>query len=342
MRFPALGETDLLVPLHEGLFEQPMWRTFLARLAAVCEVPFSALVLTAPHAAHDIVLSHGQPVTGALEAIAARGTTLRENRSYASAEFEGAAISGDLRAVRVAGEGAIDAVLMVAGPALLPAAAGSLLTALAPNLRVALRVFAALERERARSVMSDDAVRRMNFGWIAIDGKCRIVDLDPQAERVLQQSGLLRRGSYDRLTPASPAVDRELTALARKFAVSPDERPRAINLSHDPWIDLLVSSLRVDTLTGGSQAVAAVYLRGDRSSLADRHEQLADLFQLTPSEARLAWSMAQGLSIAEAAAEHGLTIETARNYSKKIYAKTGARGQADLVRHILTSVLALA
>ncbi|WP_305097149.1 helix-turn-helix transcriptional regulator [Croceibacterium aestuarii] len=242
----------------------------------------------------------------------------------------------------MAEEGGTDAVLVVAGPEALPAAAGSLLAALAPHLKVALRVFAAIERERARSVLRDDAARRMNFGWIAIDGKCCIVDLDPQAERVLQQSGLLRRGSYDRLTPASPAVDRELTALARKFAGSPDERPRAINLSHDPWIDLLVSPLRVDALAGGSRAVAAVYLRGDRSSSTDRHEQLADLFQLTPSEARLAWSMTQGLSIAEAADEHGLTIETARNYSKKIYAKTGARGQADLVRHILTSVLALA
>ncbi|PHX98275.1 MAG: chemotaxis protein CheY, partial [Rhodospirillaceae bacterium] len=37
----------------------------------------------------------------------------------------------------------------------------------------------------------------------------------------------------------------------------------------------------------------------------------------------------------------GLTVETARNYSKKIYAKTGARGHAELVRIILTSVLAI-
>ncbi len=46
--------------------------------------------------------------------------------------------------------------------------------------------------------------------------------------------------------------------------------------------------------------------------------------------------------ITEAAQAHGLTVETARYYSKKIYAKTGARGQVDLVRNILTGVLALA
>ena len=54
-----------------------------------------------------------------------------------------------------------------------------------------------------------------------------------------------------------------------------------------------------------------------------------------------AWAMAQGRSIAEAAQDLGLTVETARNYSKKIYSKTGAGGQADLVRIIFTSVLAI-
>jgi len=88
--------------------------------------------------------------------------------------------------------------------------------------------------------------------------------------------------------------------------------------------------------------VAIAYLSGDRWSQADRCEQLVELFGLLPSEARLAWAIAQGIPISEAAANLGITVETARNYSKKIYAKTGARGQAELVRIVLTSVLAIA
>ena len=38
----------------------------------------------------------------------------------------------------------------------------------------------------------------------------------------------------------------------------------------------------------------------------------------------------------------GLTEHTDRTYSKQIFAKTGARRQADLVRLILTSVATLA
>jgi len=48
--------------------------------------------------------------------------------------------------------------------------------------------------------------------------------------------------------------------------------------------------------------------------------------------------MADGDSIAEAGEALGLTVETARNYSKRIYTKTGAQGQADLVRILLSGV----
>jgi len=333
MRIPNLGETELLVPLHDGMFEQPMWQTFLTRLREVAGADCAAILL---HSGEEIVrLVSGDIAT--LPELAALGE-LRAGRVYSGSELR----TGQSQLVRFSGGGGIEATLLVAGGSELGADVASLLSALVPHFTVALRVFSSLERERARSEMSAEAFARINFGWISIDARCSIVDCDPQAERMLQQSGILRRGHYDRLTPAAPAVDRQLTVLVREYAANPRARPRAINLSHDPWIDILVAPLRIEALAGGTGAVAVLYIRGDRSSSADRAEQLVDLFDLTPSEARLAWSMAQGLSIAEAAVEHGLTIETARNYSKKIYAKTGARGQVDLVRHVLTGVLALA
>ncbi len=343
MRIPNLGETELLVPLHDGVFEQPMWQTFLARLRQVAGADYAGIWLKADEGREIVRLETGGP-RPLVEGLLGKDTPLRAGRAYARSDLAGA-IAPDgphLQAMRLAGGTGLEALVLLAAEEPLGADIASLLTALAPHVTVALRVLDAMERERARSEMSAEAFARINFGWISLDAKCRIVDCDAQAQRVLQQSGLLRRGHYDRLTPSDPQVDRQLTALVRDFAGNPRARPRAINLSHDPWIDTLVAPLRIEALAGGTDAVAAVYIRGDRSSSADRHEQLVDLFDLTPSEARMAWSMAQGLTIAEAAREHGLTIETARNYSKKIYAKTGARGQVDLVRHVLTGVLALA
>jgi DNA-binding CsgD family transcriptional regulator len=69
---------------------------------------------------------------------------------------------------------------------------------------------------------------------------------------------------------------------------------------------------------------------------------IAATLNLSPREAALAEAVSKGRSIVEAGAELKLTQETARNYSKRIYAKTGARGQADLVRILLTGLLPFA
>lgn len=338
MRIPNIGEVELLVPLQEGVFEQPMWSTFLRRLKRVAGVDSAMIRLRIPGARDEIDLLEGNIRASADLPFA----SLREGRVYSADELgEPRAGGSDMRTIRLTGSEGIEAWMALLGSDL-DAEHSRLLTALAPYFRVSLRVLASMEREKARASLSADALARMNFGWVALDERCRVVECDPQAERFLARSGALRRGPYDRLTPFFPKIDRQLTALVRECAADRHLRPRAINLSRDPWVEVLVSPIHLDTLVGDSRAVAMLYLRGDRSSSADRHEQLADLFDLTPAEARLAWSLSQGLSIAEAAEQHGLTIETARYYSKKIYAKTGARGQVDLVRNILTGVLALA
>ena len=337
MRIPNLGETELLVPLHDGVFEQPMWQTFLARLRSVSAASGAMMVLATGDSRDRLVLAAGDCGSSA-EILDGQ---MREGRVYALAELTDG-LDGDLRALRLGEQGGWSAWLALFSVASFTAEHSNLLTALAPHLRVALKVFASIERQKARASMSADAIARVNFGWIAIDERCRIADANEQAQRFLESSGSLRRGPYDRLTPSSPGIDRQLAAIARECAHDRKLRPRAINLGRDPWIDILVAPVRVEDAAGGGRAVAMVYLRGDRSSSADRHEQLVDLFDLTPAEARLAWSLSQGASIAEAAKLHGLTLETARYYSKRIYTKTGARGQVDLVRHILTGVLALA
>lgn len=56
----------------------------------------------------------------------------------------------------------------------------------------------------------------------------------------------------------------------------------------------------------------------------------------------MAVALAEGASIVEAAAMLGITEQTARHYSKRLYAATGTRGQAELVRLVWSSVAALA
>ena len=358
MRPLSATDSDLLVALHEGAFEQPLWQSFLAKLMALTGACDAILIFRPVDQGEIVELRAVAGPEHHLQQLLSGGRrTMREGRVYALQElldwddpsqrsyYENVLVPGRMgegRAVRIEEPSGISAWLSVVGDRGFGAADGALLGRLVPHIRAALRNFIALERERYRSSLTSDAFGRLNFGWMTLDAASRIVDMTPNIEPLFQRTGLLRRGRYDRLMPSSPGVDRELSAIVRGFAQDGDQRPRAINLSRDPWMDMLVTPAQHTSIAAGSAPVAVVYLSGDRWSRSDRCDQLVDLFGLLPSEARLAWALAQGVSIGQAAASLGLTIETARNYSKKIYAKTGASGQAALVRIVLTSVLAIA
>jgi DNA-binding CsgD family transcriptional regulator len=359
-----MDDDGLLQALYEGIFETPLWSGFLNRLLAKTGARFTTLIFRPVDEETVVALYAGKPPSEEVRKLFVDGDmrdpfpyrTMRPGRAYSLDElidqtdpqqqafYEQAMLSQGLtnmRSIRVTEPGGIDLWLGCSGGREIGSATGALLTALAPHLRIALRSFAALERERFRSSITGQAFNRLKMGWLSLDAGCRIIDTTDNVEQLFQWGTLLRRGRYNRLVPASPTIDRKLTALLKDFAANCDSRPQAFNLSKDPWVEMLVTPVQAPAFAGSQTSVAILYISGDRRSQADRCEQLVDLFGLLPSEARLAWMLAQATSISEAAVALGLTVETARNYSKKIYAKTGARGHAELVRIILTSVLAI-
>lgn len=356
---------ELLRSLHEGIFEQPLWSGFLDRLRAQAGGHYASLIFRPPGQEDLIELISGAAAPEHfqrtfLERYARDPLPyydMRVGRVYALEElveptdplllaFHDEMIRpldmGRTRLVRVTEPSGVDAWLACSARKNGDATVAALLDALVPHLRSALRAFVAIERERFRSAVTTDAFRRLNFGWVSLDAHARIVDMTPGMDQFFQRSRVLRRGRYDRLTPVDPALDRLLTEAIRRFTTDANATPRAINLSRDPLTDMLLQPVRAPVPTAKSMPVAIAYLSGDRLSKTDRCEQLGELFGLLPSEARLAWAMVQGLSIADAAVELGLTVETARTYSKKIYSKTGTAGQAALIRTILMSVMSLA
>jgi DNA-binding NarL/FixJ family response regulator len=58
---------------------------------------------------------------------------------------------------------------------------------------------------------------------------------------------------------------------------------------------------------------------------------------VSPAEARLVSALAQGQSMDDAAASCGVTVATARSYLKQVFAKTGTKRQAELVKLVMTS-----
>ncbi|MET0250063.1 MAG: helix-turn-helix transcriptional regulator [Sphingobium sp.] len=349
--------------LYEGVHDQPPWGRFLERFRSHLGSVNCALTLRPaygpaveyqagdrPPALHRLMAEH-------MGTASLPHREMREARVYAIEELidptdaRQRAFVAELarawgvdvvRLMRVVEPGGVEIWISCAGRRLSGGAVSAQMHAFAPHLRVALRSFVALERERFRFAASADAFGRLGFGWLALDAQCRITDLTPGAEHFLYGNGPLRRGPHDRLMLASTAADRLLVSLVRLYADRPDAAAHAIALTREPAVDLLLRPLAERAATVAAPPVAIAYVSGGGDRIADRSGHLVELFGLLPSEARFAWAMARGLSIAEAARELGLTIESARGYSKKIYAKTGTRGQADLLRLMLTGVLALA
>lgn len=342
MTLTRQDETDLLTAVHDGPFEQPLWSTFLDRLRARVRADHAGLVFRPPDRPDGLVELHcGGPAPDSLKQV--RGVELREGRVYDLAELAGPGAPNEGRVVRVTEPGGVSAWLGIArGRPAFTASDGALLSALVPHLTRALRNYVALDRERFRADLTGLAMQRLNFGWLSFDASGRVLESTPRADRLLEQCTELRKSRHGRLTAVRPALERDLTDALRGFAGNPGGRPRALRVSRDPWLDMLLVPAQGGPASATQRPVAIAYLQGDTRSFADRHQQIAELFGLLPSEARLALALSRGLTIAEAAADLGLTIETARNYSKKIYAKTGARGQPDLVRFILAGVLAFA
>jgi DNA-binding CsgD family transcriptional regulator len=103
--------------------------------------------------------------------------------------------------------------------------------------------------------------------------------------------------------------------------------------------DILLRRAPIDVgaaLSGGYSVGLVRQERRENTTSAARI--VAATLGLSTREGALAEAISQGRSIVEAGAELQLTQETARNYSKRIYAKTGASGQADLVRMMLTGL----
>jgi DNA-binding CsgD family transcriptional regulator len=359
---------DLLLALLDGSFEEPAWSTFLDRLRQHTEADYASLIFRPPGAPNSVVhLFSGTQSPVVIQQLYRENFDAQDPTPYHSmvdgrvytlnellhlddptheAFFRQIVIPAgmsELRTIRTVEASGVDVWLTITrrqGDFCRQAA--SILARITPYLRGVLKAFIALERERVNGVLAGEVIRRMNCGWIALDADGKVLETDSRGEQFLAESGVLARNAKGYLRAYTIEFGEKIVDVVRELTSSPGMRARCVILSRNPWIDMLI--VPADQAAHSAKSIPAViaYVQGDISGSAEPCEQLCRLFRLSLNEARLALALARGLSIAEAAEELDLTLETTRTYSKKIYAKVGARGQADLVRIIHRSLLRIA
>ena len=360
---------DLLLALLNGAFETPLWSTFLDELRQRTGADYSSLVFRPPGLPLNTVFhlfsgNRCPPVIQQLYRdsfykqdptpyhemsegrVYALGELLRSDNPAHATYLKTVMVPSGMNAarmVRVEEPSGVSAWLTITRRKQdFEAQDGTLLNSIVPYLRSVLHSYVALERERTNAALAGDAIQRLSYGWITLDAAGRVLETDDRGRHILANSSALRRDAQGFLKGTSPRQGDELIEAIKALASDTKARPRAMVLSRDPWLDMLLVPAGRNAISAKSVPAVVAYVHGDSSLSSDRCEQLTQLFDLLPSEARLALALGRGMSIAEAARELNLTVESARTYSKKIYAKMGARGQSDLVLFIHRSVLQIA
>lgn len=212
------------------------------------------------------------------------------------------------------------------------AADSALLTSVTPYVALAIATLTQIMTLQLRAAVAEEALGLLGVGQAVLDRQGRAIVADPlfAAELGLQPESRQwqRPGTGEALARGSAGMAGK-PAGARALVRIEGREPRDV---------LLRPALRTGDAVPRVAAATALVRRRPADHDASAAALLAQRHGLSTREAALAVALARGQSLAEAGNALRLTRETARNYSKRIYAKTGVRGQADLVRMILSDL----
>lgn len=221
-----------------------------------------------------------------------------------------------------------------------------LLQQLVAHLSRALGLYARMRRQETEKSLYEGSLDHLVLGCLLLDGDGQVIGVNHAAKAIIAQhqgidvaQGRLQIQDREAHQALEAAIARAIAARRHPQAKPPGERVRW-QARDGVLLGLLVTPVPLAPYYQGRH-VPSVILHLSELSESDASapapcgyspELIAQLFELTRQEARLAAWLATGRTISEAAAQMGIAVTAARNYSKNIYAKLGIKGQTDLVR----------
>jgi len=346
----ALLLSEEIVALHEADADEGLWRAALDRLAR--RLGAGGLALLIDHQGAESAVASGVPATeidalrrwlAALES-ATSGTQGAWGQSgdlswllTDAAEAQG--LPGRHCVARLEKDGArlgyADLYLEPGAPAFDAAAIESYLS-LAPHLARALALalrMAAAETTARRCAQCTDM---QPFGCLLLDDTGWVIQMNCAAGEMVGSGDGLR--IVDGRLHALRAADDALLArwLGEVMSHDVSSGPEFFSVprrSGRPPYALFTSrtEARHSVFTGRLPHLRLVIVDSDRGKYVPR-EVLRALYQLTETESRVAWQLASGDSLEQAAERLGMAHSTVRHHLERIFVKTGAHRQSDLVR----------
>lgn len=219
---------------------------------------------------------------------------------------------------------------------------------LLPHLRSAFHVRSMLGRSESMGNLYADAINRLSVATILLNNKGVVQKLNDYAQALLDTSDGLKLVG-DRLEASYPSDNKE---LQKRIKDAFDARERREPINTEPLsvtrpsgeVNLgIVFEAVPDSgwLDDSDRGALLLYVRDAVNKSSISSSVAKELFDFTPAETALALELANGLSLEDTAEKLGIMRNTARAHLRAIFSKTGVRRQAELVRVMLNSVVAL-
>lgn len=214
---------------------------------------------------------------------------------------------------------------------------------IAEHMQTALTIFSALKKIELDRDIYASALHNLHMGYVLLDQHGHVIRMDETAEQVLaRNSDIFLHGNVlrVRLTEKNAELQK---IIDEGLQYADNDYSRGLNIPGARQLGLMIKSAP-DSPILASHIVPhlVIYINEPTAETSAPKARIAELFELSPTEAALVAELVHGRTLAEAAANINITEQTARSYSKRIFSKTGTRRQAELVRLILTSVALVA
>lgn len=207
-----------------------------------------------------------------------------------------------------------------------------------PHLRRAVTVSRILDARSVAAATFAAVLDATSAPILLVDGAMRRVHANSAGEAMLEErKPLALVGGI--VSGASEGVNRALAAAVSQLCVDESGLGRkglgvpARDARGGPCA-LHVLSLRRGALRPGlaPEAAAAILVSAAHAPQANVGEAVRALFDLTQAESRVFDQIVAGRTVAETASGLGVTVRTVRTHLAEVFAKTGTRRQAELVR----------
>ena len=205
----------------------------------------------------------------------------------------------------------------------------------APHVRRAMQINKAIDSRQSEAATFGDTLDGLSAAIFLMDAGCRIVHANVAGDEMLRADDFLRSiGGH--LVVRNAQVNRTLHELLANHAEVTNTKGSALPLlAHDgqryvAHLLPLTSAARASTGMTYS-AVAALFVR--KIAMDSPHGELvARAFELTPTELRVMLAIVEVGGVPETAAALGIAETTVKTHLHRVFSKTGASRQADIVK----------